>query len=57
MHRRVAETLSATAEVRLEEVGPRVPAGSTHIIYEGVGRHGGLEAAGDLRRIVDLQRL
>jgi tocopherol cyclase len=51
MDRRIVEALGATAQVRLEEVG-----GRKEIIFAGTGRHGGLEAAGDLARLVELQR-
>jgi hypothetical protein len=49
MDRRVVETLGATARVRLSETLPR-----SRVVFEGAGRHGGLEAAGDLRRLIDL---
>ena len=45
MGRRIAETLSATVAVRLSELRT----GST--VYEGVGRHAGLEIVGDLARL------
>jgi len=51
MGRRIAETLDARIEVRLYEgqEGKR-------LLFEGTGRHGGLEAIGDLDRLVSMWR-
>jgi hypothetical protein len=51
MDRRIVESLSATAEVRLEEIGAR-----SRVVFEGSCKHGGLEAAGDLDRLVAMHR-
>jgi hypothetical protein len=47
MGRRIAETLTAQVQVRLHTVQHR----PTHLVFEGTGRHGGLEAVGDLGRL------
>jgi hypothetical protein len=44
MGRRIAETLDATVDVRLLATGD----GQERVVFEGSGRHAGLEAAGDL---------
>lgn len=52
MGRRITETLNAAVEVRLltlERGGPRP-------VFEGTGRHAGLEAAGDLNHLVGMWR-
>ncbi|MCL7455360.1 MAG: tocopherol cyclase family protein [Anaerolineae bacterium] len=51
MERRVAETLDARVEVRLYERQDGL-----RPIFEGMGRHGGLEASGDLERLVQMWR-
>ena len=45
---RVPETLSATIEVRLS----RLRGSQAEVIWEDTGRYGGLEAVGDLDRLV-----
>jgi hypothetical protein len=47
MGRRIAETLGATVEVRLS----RLEAAGPSLVFEGTGRHAGLEAVGDLMRL------
>jgi hypothetical protein len=47
---RVAETLTATVEVRLSAF----ERGGTRLVFEGTGRHAGLETAGDLERLVGM---
>ena len=51
MGRRIAETLDARVEVRLHE-----RQGANRLLFEGTGRHGGLEANGDLDRLVSMWR-
>lgn len=51
MGRRIAETLDARVEVRLYEGQD-----GRRLIFEGMGRHGGLEAVGDLDRLVAMWR-
>ncbi|MHB1134446.1 MAG: tocopherol cyclase family protein [Chloroflexota bacterium] len=50
MDRRIAETLNASARVRLLALG----AGGESEVFAGEGRHAGLEAAGDLPRLLRL---
>ncbi len=47
MDRRIAETLDARVETALYAVED----GRSRVIFEGTGRHAGLEAAGDLARL------
>jgi tocopherol cyclase len=47
MGRRIVETLNATVEVGLYALG----GGRAHALFEGTGRHAGLEAVGDLERL------
>jgi hypothetical protein len=47
MDRRIAESLSATVALRLLALGGPAP----KVVFEGTGRHAGLEAAGDLARL------
>jgi hypothetical protein len=47
MDRRIAESLSATVAVRLLDLDCPEP----QVVFEGSGRHAGLEAAGDLSRL------
>ena len=51
MGRRIAETLDARIEVRLHERQDGMG-----LLFEGMGRHGGLEANGDLDRLVSMWR-
>ena len=46
MHRRVDETLQSTIEVELTRLGGGPP------LFEGVGRHAGLEVHGDLETLL-----
>ena len=56
MDRRIAETLTATVEVRLTEVGRKgYPSGRT--LFQGAGRHGGMEAVGNLERLAEMVRI
>jgi tocopherol cyclase len=53
MEQRIAETLTATVEVRLTELPRRGrPGGRT--VFQGTGRWAGMEAAGDLERLADM---
>ncbi len=52
MGRRIAETLDATVRVELTSLGPQ----GRRRIFSGEGRHGGLEAVGDLERLRRLWR-
>ncbi|MGD8596174.1 MAG: tocopherol cyclase family protein [Anaerolineae bacterium] len=47
MGRRIAETLDATVDVRLLATGH----GQERVVFEGTGRHAGLEAVGDLAHL------
>ena len=48
MEWRIAESLNATAEVWLS----RIEGAGQRLLFSGVGRHAGLEAAGDLPRLL-----
>lgn len=48
MGMRVPETLNASMSVRLRELGE----GATAPLFEGIGRNGGLEVAGELQRLL-----
>jgi tocopherol cyclase len=50
MSRRIAETLNASVEVRLSALGR----GGPKTLFEGTGLHAGLEAVGDLNRLVGM---
>jgi hypothetical protein len=50
MERRIAETLNAKVEVRLIALEQRHP----QVLFEGAGQHAGLEAVGDLTRLIEL---
>jgi len=50
MSRRIAETLNATVDVKLS----RLERGGSTTLFEGTGRHAGLEAVGDLDRLVSM---
>jgi hypothetical protein len=52
MSRRIAETLNASVEVRLTSLA-RV---GRKTLFEGTGRHAGLEAVGDMNRLVGMWR-
>jgi hypothetical protein len=47
MGRRIVETLNATVEVGLYAL----EGGRAHALFQGTGRHAGLEAVGDLERL------
>jgi hypothetical protein len=47
MGRRIAETLDAAVDVRLYALGDR----PERLLFEGTGRHAGLEVAGDLAQL------
>jgi tocopherol cyclase len=51
MGRRIGETLDAVVEVRLFAL----EAPGAGILFQGKGRHAGLEAAGDLNRLLDIR--
>lgn len=50
MKRRIPETLNATAEMRLSALDNPHP----RTLFEGSGRHTGMEMVGDLHRLVDM---
>ncbi len=56
MGRRVAETLTATVEVRLTEV-PRKGHPNGRTLFQGTGRHAGMEAAGNLERLAEMAQI
>lgn len=50
MDRRISETLTASVDVKLT----RLDARERVTIYEGIGKHAGMETNGDLQRLVDM---
>jgi tocopherol cyclase len=63
MGRRIAETLTATVEVRLTEVteipagGPRRGRPGGRTLFQGTGRHAGMEAVGNLERLAEMAQI
>jgi len=55
MGRRIAETLTATVEVRLTEVSRKGHPGG-RLLFQGAGRHAGMEAAGNLERLTEMAK-
>jgi hypothetical protein len=53
MGRRIAETLSASVEMALYELGRGAP----RLLFSDTGRHAGLEAVGDLQELRAMTRL
>jgi hypothetical protein len=49
MSRRISETLNATIRVRLFKLGKK---GTKNLIFQGTGRHGGLEVVGDMTQLL-----